>query len=114
TFTLTSIGKLNKGDKIYVTFNDLLKTSSLYNNSINISNANKEASVLTISLVDPTPKKAEDIINKLIEVYNKEAIADKNQIAQNTVRFIDDRLAYLVTELEGVEKSVESYKKENQ
>src|SRR5690606_6473522 len=44
----------------------------------------------------------------------RDAIEDKNQIAENTVEFIDERLAYLVTELEGVEKGVESYKRENQ
>src|SRR5690606_29358158 len=84
-----------------------------YNNSIAINPVNKDASVLTISLVDALPKKSEDIINKLIEVYNREAIEDKNQIAQNTVRFIDERLLYLVSELENVEKNVEAYKKEN-
>src|SRR5690606_5235864 len=36
-----------------------------------------------------------------------------NQIAQNTVKFIDERLLYLVSELENVEKNVEAYKREN-
>src|SRR5690606_5936499 len=50
----------------------------------------------------------------IIEVYNREAVEDKNQIAENTVRFIDDRLVYLVTELEDVEENVDEYKKTNQ
>src|SRR5690606_4928087 len=90
------------------------KMASSYNQAISISPVNKDASVLTISLVDAVPDKAEDIINKLIEVYNREAIDDKNQIAENTVKFIDERLNFLVTELEDVEKDVEQYKRENQ
>ena len=38
-------------------------------------------------------KKDRDILNKLFEVYNAHAIADKNQMADKTVHFIDDRLA---------------------
>src|SRR5690606_38088861 len=55
-----------------------------------------------------------DIINKLIELYNREALEDKNQIASTTVEFIDDRLKLLVSELSDVEADVERYKREHQ
>src|SRR5690606_17294093 len=109
--TLTASGNLDQGKVIWIQFNDLMKMASSYNQAISISPVNKDASVLTISLVDAVPDKAEDIINKLIEVYNREAIDDKNQIAENTVKFIDERLNFLVTELEDVEKDVEQYKR---
>src|SRR5690606_15572018 len=115
TFTLTAAsGNVSQGKTIWIQFNDLQKMAAVYNESINISPVNKDASVLSISLIHAVPTKAEDIINKLIEVYNREAIEDKNQIAQNTVKFIDERLNFLVTELEDVEQDVEQYKRENQ
>src|SRR5690606_28455866 len=114
TFTLTASGDIDQGKIIWIQFNNLEKTASSLNQAITISPVNKDASVLTISLVNAIPKKAEDIINKLIEVYNRENIEDKNQIAENTVKFIDERLNFLVTELEDVEQDVEQYKRENQ
>ncbi|MDX5436551.1 MAG: capsular biosynthesis protein, partial [Pontibacter sp.] len=79
-----------------------------------VAPVNKEASVLTISLTDAVPEKGVTIINKLIEVYNKEAVEDKNQIAANTIQFIDERLTYLTEELSTVEKDVEAYKRQNE
>src|SRR5690606_21491753 len=113
-FTITASTGLQAGKIITVQFNDLTKTAGSYNNRISINHVNKDASVLAIALIDAVPQKAQDVINKLIEVYNRDAIEDKNQIAENTVKFIDDRLSYLVGELEGVEKDVEAYKRENQ
>src|SRR5690606_9748464 len=114
TFTVTRAnGKVEDGKIITVKFNDLTKSAAIYNDKISISPVNKDASVLNLSIVDAVPEKAEDIIDKLIEVYNREAVEDKNQLAQNTVRFIDERLLYLEKELEDVERNVEAYKKEN-
>src|SRR5690606_37379010 len=110
----TASGNIEGGKAVWIQFNDLQRMASSLNRAITISPVNKDASVLTISLVDAVPEKAEDIINKLVEVYNREAIDDKNQIAQNTVKFIDERLNFLVTELEDVEQDVEQYKRENQ
>jgi capsular exopolysaccharide synthesis family protein len=68
---------------------------------------------LNISLKDPVWERGITIVAKLIEVYEKEAVEDKNLIASNTLNFIDERLKYLTAELTDVEKNVELYKKEN-
>ena len=99
------------GEKIKVKFHNIQKLANYYNQQLNVVPINKEASVLSISLIDPVPEKGVDIINKLVEVYNKEAVEDKNQIAANTIEFIDDRLKFLTQELSGVEKDVEQYKR---
>ncbi|MDX5438048.1 MAG: capsular biosynthesis protein, partial [Pontibacter sp.] len=101
-------------DKITVKFHDIRKLANHYNQKLTVAPVNKEASVLTIGLTDAVPEKAKDIIDKLIEVYNKEAVEDKNQIAANTIDFIDERLKFLTNELSEVEKDVESYKKQNE
>src|SRR5690606_18862451 len=53
------------------------------------------------------------ILNKLVEVYNKEAVEDKNQVGHSTIGFLDERIAFLSTELLDVEKNVEQYKQQN-
>lgn len=97
---------------IGVKFNDLGKLANMYNGKLEIATVTKEANVISITLTDPVPEKGKDIINKLIEVYNKEAVEDKNLIATNTVKFIDARLKDLTSELSNVEKDVESYKRQ--
>lgn len=71
------------------------------------------SSVLSLQMEDPVPQKASDILNKLIEVYNQEAIDDKNQVAKKTLKFIDERLVLLTDELSSVEGGLERYKERN-
>ena len=99
--------------KVIVQFHDINSLAGIYSSKLNVALLDKESSVLQISLNDPQPEKAKDIVNKLIEVYNKETIEDKNQIAANTIEFIDERLKFLTNELVAVEKDVEEYKRQN-
>jgi capsular exopolysaccharide synthesis family protein len=99
---------------IVFTFNNLQKLAESYSKAIEIATASKDASVLTLSLTDAVPDKGKDILNKLIEHYNKVAIEDKNLIATNTLQFIDERLKYLTVELTDVEKNVEKFKSRNE
>jgi capsular exopolysaccharide synthesis family protein len=110
-----SIGSvpLNVDEKFLIRFHNTKLLAEYYSKRLNIVPVNKKASVLAISLMDPVSEKGINIINKLIEVYEKEEVEDKNIIASQTLHFIDERLQYLTTELSNVEKNVEQYKKQN-
>ncbi|MCP2044250.1 tyrosine-protein kinase [Pontibacter sp. HSC-36F09] len=99
---------------IIVKFHDIRKLANHYQRLLTISPVNKNASVLWISITDPVQEKGKDIVNKLIELYNEEAVEDKNLIASNTIEFIDERLKFLTAELTDVEKEVEDYKRQNE
>ncbi|AKD01938.1 tyrosine-protein kinase [Pontibacter korlensis] len=116
TFTVVAASGVSTRNKanLIIKFHDIRKLADYYNKELTVAPVNKEASVLTISLVDPVPEKGKDIINKLVEVYNKEAVEDKNLVAASTIEFIDERLKFLTTELTDVEKNVEQYKRENE
>jgi tyrosine-protein kinase Etk/Wzc len=109
----TVIGSSSRGRRISVRFNNIKGMAVGYSGKLAVANTNKDASVMEISITDPVPEKGTDIINKLIELYNKEAIREKNMVASNTIQFIDDRLIYLTQELTSVEKEVEEYKQRN-
>ena len=91
-----------------------VKAANDYSEKIKIEAVNRRASVIRITLIESVPQKGKDIVNKLLEVYSKEALEDRNRIANTTIQFIDDRLKYLTSELTDVEKSVEQFKRENQ
>lgn len=82
--------------------------------SMGIRQEEDESSILVLSLKDGSPLRAEDVLNTLVNVYNAEAVNDKNQVAVNTSEFINERLLIIERELGGVETELESFKQHNQ
>ncbi|MEK7255382.1 MAG: hypothetical protein AAB316_11600, partial [Bacteroidota bacterium] len=69
-----------------------------------------QSNVLTVSMVEQTPAKMVDIIHKLVEVYNTTAQEDKNRMAARSLRFIDERLSKLSSDLFSVESREASFR----
>lgn len=99
---------------IIIQFHDIRKLAIAYSSKLNVTPINKQASALYLAITDPVREKGKDILDKLVEVYKKEAVEDKNLTAANTLDFIDERLKYLSTELSTVEKNVEQFKRQNE
>ena len=78
---------------------------------VDINAVSKTSSVVELSLVTPTPRKGQDIINTLISHYNRNAIEDKNYVTNSTITFIDERLLSVSGELDTAEKNVEVFQK---
>lgn len=74
---------------------------------------NEDATIINLSINDASTRKAEDILNTLIEVYNENWIQDKNQIAISTSQFISDRLGVIENELGHVDENISNYKSEH-
>ncbi len=70
--------------------------------------------LMNLSFVGPTPRKSEDILNEMARQYNIDGIKDKNQEAQNTQDFINDRLAIISEDLSGIEGEKERFKRTNE
>ncbi len=77
---------------------------------VDISAINKTSSVVDISMVTPNPKKGQDIVNTLIQVYNNQVIEEQRYVASNTIKFIDERLSVISGELKSAELDVERYR----
>ncbi len=75
---------------------------------LEVVRADKMASILNLSINDVNEKRAKDILDTLIAVYNEDVISDKNKVAQKTERFIDERIALISGELNDVDSKVES------
>lgn len=116
TFSVESNGTITPETPrtIIVEFNHLNGLAAAYSGSLSVEVANKLASVVSISLLDAVPQKGVEIINKLIEVYNEEAVFAKNQIAANTISFIDEQLKDITAELTEIETTAENYKRQNE
>jgi tyrosine-protein kinase Etk/Wzc len=84
-----------------------------YKGRVSVSTMGKTTSVVAMSLVDPVPQKAADFLNTMVEIYNQDAIDDKNFISKSTQEFIDQRLKFITKELGDVEKEGESFLREH-
>lgn len=107
-------GQAWTGRDIHVCKKPLNAVAGRFQGSMGIRQEEDESSILVLSLKDDSPLRAEDVLNTLVNVYNEEALNDKNQVAVNTSEFINERLLIIERELGGVETQLESFKQSNQ
>lgn len=109
----TALPASTEARKVVVQLHSIAALAEDYSQDLTVEPVNKKAAVVGISLLEAVPAKGTAIVNKLIEVYNRENKEDRNALAVNTIRFIDSRLLALSGELTDVEKKVETYKSQN-
>ena len=76
-----------------------------------IEPTSKTTSVAIISLKNSSLRRGQDFINKLLEMYNINTNNDKNEIAQKTAEFIDERIGIISKELGSTEENLETFKR---
>jgi uncharacterized protein involved in exopolysaccharide biosynthesis/cellulose biosynthesis protein BcsQ len=80
---------------------------------LHINAIDKEIPVLRIVYDDQNARRAQHIVNHLCEVYIEDYVKTKSSAAQNTLNFIDERLAEVTQKLVESEGVLEKYKIEN-
>ncbi|MEP2278102.1 polysaccharide biosynthesis tyrosine autokinase [Maribacter sp.] len=98
---------------VQVVISAIESVASSMNSSLDVGLVDKNSTMIKLSLVNPFPLKAKDVLDQLIFEYNQEALDDKDLIARNTAFFIDDRLAIINSELDSVETGKEQFKESN-
>jgi tyrosine-protein kinase Etk/Wzc len=99
---------------IKIGFKDLYSMAEHYSlSALTIVPIVKDANTVSLSLLDAIPQRGVDILNQLITTYNEENVNTKNMVAKNTIRFIDQRLIDLNSDLSVLEHGVENYKQVN-
>ncbi len=100
-------------NKINVSKSTIGAATASYKGRLGVALKDKEIPVITLTFVDRSTKRAEDVLNALIAIYNENWIRDKNQIAVSTSNFIDERLAVIEGELGNVDQDISQYKSEH-
>ncbi len=86
---------------------------NMYAGRLSVGLSDKESTVLVLGMQDEIPARANDVILTLIDVYNEKWVKDRNRMAESTSKFIDERLAGITEELNGVDNSISEYKSNN-
>lgn len=103
--------ELNNGTNTFVvSVNPVSAVAVYYQNILDISVDNPKSRIITILLEDALITRAEDIINKLISIYNRNGIDDKRAMAFRTSDFIDERIDRISISLTNVDQSAVNFK----
>lgn len=115
SFDVETTSKYQKG-KSYtydVSVTPLDDAAESYQKNVEVGLKSKKSNVINLTTIGPNVEKNRSLLNKIIELYNQDALLEKNLMATNTAEFINHRLAEFSSELSAAEKEIESYKKEN-
>lgn len=96
---------------ITAVINKPLAVAKGYCGSMTIEPTSKTTSVAVISLKNSNVQRGKDFINKLLEMYNINTNNDKNEVAQKTAEFINERISIISKDLGSTEKDLESFKR---
>lgn len=99
--------------KLTVTRLTVSKAASRFMGEMTIDEYDKETSLIVISCNDIHVKRADDILNELFETYKQDVVENKNRVALNTARFIDERIVLIGKELGDVESQLAGFKQQN-
>ena len=111
TFSFRTGNVPSYGEPIEITIRPPASVIPSLRSNLSIMPASKTTSVLNMRLTTAEPAKGVDFLNTLVDVYNQDAIAEKNREALNTKDFIDERIAIIDQELGTAERNVEQYKR---
>ena len=96
-----------------VTITSPKSVANAYAGALSVAPTSKMTSIALLTINDKSPQRGLDYLNHLAIVYNRQANADKNEIANNTEKFINDRLKKIAEELGTTESKLEVYKRSN-
>lgn len=102
--------KAHKGNRIRVNVSPVFKVAEGYQSKVIVVPAQEFSNIINVSLTDAISQKSIDIINELVLVYNKNAVEDKQIIADKTSKFINDRITDISSNLTSVDQSAQDFK----
>ncbi|KAA5270911.1 polysaccharide biosynthesis tyrosine autokinase [Bacteroides faecis] len=98
--------------RIIATINKPMHVARTYCKNLSVEPTSKTTSVAVISLKNSSLQRGQDFIDQLLEMYNRNTNNDKNEIAQKTAEFIDERIGIISKELGSTEANLESFKRD--
>lgn len=108
-----SFSQFVKNDKapiLYVSRSTIYAMTDRIKGSLSAGQNDAKSTIIDITYKDVLPKRAEDVINTVINVYRKNWLEDKNKMTVSASHFITERLGVIERELGDVDKNISSFK----
>jgi len=108
-----SFNKSIIGKKYFFRKNSINSIVQNYLGRLEIEVSPEKSSILWLWLIGTVPQKDADYLNKLIEIYIRNGLDEKNQKAASIIEFIDDQLAGVSDSLQKTESNLQKFKQRN-
>lgn len=106
--------KINgKSNSYYFYFTDPAKLANVYRSKLSVVPKDKDGSLVTLSVSGFVPEQEADYLNTLMSVYIDYGLNIKKQIADTTLRFINEQINVVLVSLESAEDELEKFRREN-
>ena len=113
TFTANIGHDLDTADVCAIKILPPMEVATNYLQSITIEPTSDQTSIALLTLKDKNIRRGIDFLRHLMLCYNRQANADKNEIALKTEEFINARINKINRELGSTEGSIEEFKRRN-
>ena len=115
TVTLTTAPgrEMQEGEVSLVKLVPPMQMATRYLGAMSVQPTSKITDIAQITLKDKNIRRGMDFLRHLVDCYNRQANADKNEIALRTEEFINERMDKINKELGKTESSIESFKRQN-
>ena len=100
-------------EEINVSRMSIKNAATRFISELAVSEYDKETSLIVLNCSDNNVERADHILACLYDTYKEDVVDNKNRVAQNTARFIDERIQIIGRELSSVENQLASFKKRN-
>ena len=112
SFTPKDSATVQSTQEIMATVSSPRSVANTYRGALSIEPTSKSTTIAQISVKSTHTQRGMDFINKLVEVYNRDANDDKNEVATKTAEFIDERIKIINGELGTTEQELETFKRD--
>ena len=109
TANFTEYSHNNRNRNITVTRTNINKTIEQFYSHFSASFENENTTIANLTLKDLSTQRGRAILESMLEIYNEQWIADKNQIAISTDSFLNRRISLLQEELWQLDGQAASY-----
>lgn len=115
TITLTQNAgrEWKEGSTYLVTLRPPMQVATEYLSRLTVEPTSKLTSIAEFTITDKNYRRGMDVLRQLTICYNRQANADKNEVALRTEEFINDRMAKINEELGSTEKEIQQFKQAN-
>ena len=99
--------------KLYFRFRSHESLVDEFMGRLQLSFVTEGSTVLALSLVSETPQRDREFLDKLAEIYLLQNLEQKNEVAENSIRFINEQLENLQASLQVSEGAMTDFRQEN-
>ena len=92
------------------TINTPIETAEEYMKDMSVSASSQTTTIAKISVKNTVKDRGVDFVNRLVAFYNQDANDEKNEVAQKTAEFIEERIGIINHELGAAESELADFK----